>query len=134
MTRRSTFASWKTPLAAGLMAACCTGFSAHAQAPSSFQRSCRDITVSGAVLSAVCRRMDGSWNRTAIQIDGIENIDGHLRVTGGGPSSYQRSCRNMAANGDVLFANCRRMDGSWRPTDIHIPGIANIDGVLRYER
>ncbi len=132
MIHATTFGSGKTAFAAGLVAAALMS-GAHAQ-PSSFQRTCRSIGVTGATLHATCRRINGSWNRTAIQIRGIENINGSLRVTGGGASSYQLTCRNIGANGDVLFATCRRVDGAWQPTSIHIPDIANIDGVLRYER
>lgn len=132
MMHATTFAPWKAAFAAGLVAAC---FASGAQAqPSSFQLTCREIGVSGATLHATCRRMNGSWNRTAIQIRGIENINGNLRVTGAVPSSYQLTCRNIGANGDVLFATCRRVDGAWQPTSLRIPDIANIDGVLRYER
>ena len=132
MLHGSTSGSWQAAFAACLVAAC---FAAGAQAqPSSFQHSCRDIGVAGATLHATCRRINGSWNRTAIQIRGIENINGNLRVAGANPSSYQLSCRNIGANGDVLFATCRRVDGAWQPTSVHILDIANIDGVLRYER
>jgi hypothetical protein len=89
--------------------------------------------VTDTLLTAECKRMDGSWNRTAIQIDGTENINGNLKLTGATPSSYQRSCRDIGANGDVLFATCRRIDGSWTASEILLPGIANIDGVLRLQ-
>ena len=100
--------------------------------PSSFQRTCVDIGVRGAALFATCRRIDGSWHRTSLEIDGVENINGSLRVTGVSPSSFQLTCRNIGINGDVLFATCRRIDGGWQPTSIHLPDVENIDGDLRY--
>lgn len=46
--------------------------------PSSFQDSCSDISVAGSTLSANCRKMDGSFNRTSILIPGIANNNGNL--------------------------------------------------------
>jgi hypothetical protein len=45
---------------------------------SSFQDSCSDISVAGSTLSANCRKMDGSFNRTSILIPGIANNNGVL--------------------------------------------------------
>ena len=88
--------------------------------------------VEGATLSALCRRANGTWNQTTIEMDGIENNDGRLQLSGGA-SSYQRSCRDIGANGDMLGATCQRRDRSWNETTIEVPGIANINGVLRYQ-
>jgi len=106
---------------------------AAAQTPSSFQTTCADVSVHGSTLSATCRRIDGSWSRTAIAIDGVENINGNLQYTGASPSSYQLTCKKIGASGDLLVATCARIDGRWQRTSMPIPGIANIDGVLRYE-
>ena len=46
--------------------------------PSSFQDSCSDISVAGSTLSANCRKMDGSFNRSSILIPGIANNNGVL--------------------------------------------------------
>src|SRR5205823_10105717 len=43
---------------------------------SSFQDSCSDISVAGSTLSANCRKVDGSFNRTSILIPGIANNNG----------------------------------------------------------
>ena len=45
---------------------------------SSFQDSCSDISVAGSTLSANCRKVDGSFNRTSILIPGIANNNGVL--------------------------------------------------------
>jgi hypothetical protein len=51
----------------------------------------------------------------------------------GEPSSFQNSCARIGVAGSTLFADCRRIDGSFNRTSIAIPGIANINGVLRYQ-
>jgi hypothetical protein len=48
-------------------------------------------------------------------------------------SSYQQSCTQIGVAGSTLFANCRRIDGSFNRTSIAIPGIANINGVLQFQ-
>ena len=52
---------------------------AKATDPSTYQDSCTGTSISGATLTAVCRRKDGSLNtRTAILIRGIDNVNGKL--------------------------------------------------------
>jgi hypothetical protein len=48
---------------------------------SSFQHSCKKVDISGATLKAVCRKVDGTYKRTAINLPGIENIDGKLKYS-----------------------------------------------------
>ena len=64
---------------------------AHAQPGGSYVESCRDIRTSGDTVSAVCRRMDGSWERTQVSgcRGGIANTNGHL--TCGGHEGYGSS-------------------------------------------
>ncbi len=117
-----------------LTLACATPGAAEAQSPSTYQQSCGRIGVAGSTLFANCRRRDGSFSRTSIAIPGIENIDGVLQFNGmGAPSTFQNSCGQIGVAGSTLFANCRRRDGSFNRTSIAIPGIANIDGQLRYQ-
>jgi CVNH domain len=47
--------------------------------PASFQDSCRDIHVIGSTLNAICRRADGSYERTSMEVPGIANVDGNLQ-------------------------------------------------------
>ena len=130
-------AKWTAPavfLALLAPAVCGSSSAALAQSASSYQRSCAQIGVAGSTLFANCRRIDGSFNRTSIAIPGIENIDGVLRFNGmDEPSSFQNSCARIGVAGSTLFADCRRIDGSFHRTSIAIPGIANIDGVLRHQ-
>jgi hypothetical protein len=44
-----------------------------------FQDSCRHVHVVGSTILAACRRLDGSYGLTQIEMPGIENIDGRLR-------------------------------------------------------
>jgi hypothetical protein len=107
---------------------------AHAQSASSFQMSCDHIGVAGATLFANCRRINGSFNRTSILLPGVQNINGNLRFNGmDQPSTFQNSCAGIGIAGSTLFAHCRRIDGSFNRASILVPGIANIDGVLRYQ-
>ncbi|NMG09192.1 CVNH domain-containing protein [Brasilonema sp. UFV-L1] len=104
--------------------------------PSSYQNSCRNIDVSGATLTAQCRRTDGTFNNnTSILIRGIYNDNGVLRYTSNATaaSSYAASCRNIGVSGATLTAECRRTDGTFNNnTSILIRGIYNDNGVLRY--
>ncbi|MEH1873297.1 CVNH domain-containing protein [Nostoc sp.] len=101
---------------------------------SSYQASCRNIDVAGATLTASCRRINGTYNRTSILIRGIFNGNGILLYTSNprSASSYQASCRNIDVAGATLTASCRRIDGRYRSTSILIKGIYNNNGVLRY--
>jgi CVNH domain len=45
---------------------------------SSYQRSCRNIGIAGATLTASCRRINGTYRGTSIFIPGIKNINGDL--------------------------------------------------------
>jgi hypothetical protein len=106
---------------------------AAAQGASSFQSSCNHISIAGNALVANCRRVDGSVNRTSIVLEGIENIDGQLQMTGRGqPATFQDSCRHILMYGSTLTATCRRVDGSYQRASIELPGISNIDGNLQY--
>jgi CVNH domain len=99
-----------------------------------YQSSCNRISVIGATLEAACRRLDGSYQRTSIVLQGIENVDGQLQLTQPGqPATFHSSCRNIHVAGATVSARCRRRDGSNQDTSIVIQGLANIDGTLRYE-
>ena len=100
---------------------------------SSYQQNCTEISVNGNVLSAICKKYDGSLNKTSIVLMGIENIDGELKVTDPKkPSSFHQSCTEISINGDVLSATCKKHDGSPNKTSIVLNGIQNSDGSLKY--
>jgi hypothetical protein len=71
------------------------GYQGYGQPRGSYTQSCRDVQVSGDRLEAQCRRTDGSWQRTELNLgngDGgdIGNSNGRL-VCGGGYGSSQRA-------------------------------------------
>ena len=108
--------------------------SAQAQPMSSYQNSCRHVRAEAATLYAQCRRVNGTYNDSAIEIRGIANTNGNLQFTSmAQPSSYQLSCRRIRATGNTLTAACRRIDGSYHLSSTMIPGIANINGNLQYQ-
>ncbi|MBN3873860.1 MAG: CVNH domain-containing protein [Nostoc sp.] len=102
--------------------------------PSSYPASCRNIRVTGATLTASCRKINGTYNSTSILIRGIFNGNGILLYSGNprSASSYQNSCRNISVAGATLTASCRRINGTYNSTSILIKGIYNNNGVLRY--
>ena len=107
---------------------------AQAYDSTSYENSCSRISIQGDTLSAYCRRVDGSYNRTAIRVRGIENNNGNLsyRSNPNAYSTYQNSCSRIYVAGDTLSAYCRRVDGSYNNTAIEISGISNANGVLSY--
>lgn len=122
-----------------LAAGVCAGLAGVPTAPTyaqdtGYQSSCNRVSVIGATLQAVCRRLDGSYRPSSIVLQGIENVDGQLQVTQPGqPATFQSSCRRVHVTGATLSARCRRLDGSYQTTSVVIQGLANIDGMLRYQ-
>ena len=87
-------------LLAGLLLA---GAAVAAQVPpGSYLRSCRQAHMEGGALIAVCRRVNGRWERTALPEAGrcvgdIGNLDGILRCSRpGGPPAYNRERERRA--------------------------------------
>ncbi|MEH2391945.1 MAG: CVNH domain-containing protein [Nostoc sp.] len=105
-------------------------------APSTFQQSCNNITISGNILMANCSRINGSFNQSSLVLLGIENIDGTLKVTNPRKvSNYQLSCDNIGFNGfngNLLKATCKRRSGIANNTSLVLNGIENINGFLKY--
>ncbi|MFS0518588.1 CVNH domain-containing protein [Nostoc sp. UIC 10607] len=46
-------------------------------------------------------------------------------------SNYQQTCNEIAISGNVLSADCARLDGKFNKTSIVLLGIENIDGTLK---
>ncbi|MBN3897736.1 MAG: CVNH domain-containing protein [Nostoc sp.] len=100
---------------------------------SSYQKTCNQISVSGNVLSANCRRINGTFNETSIVLRGIENINGTFKVTDPAKiSNYQSTCDDIRIRGNDLTATCKRRNGTLKRTSIVLQGIENINGVLKY--
>jgi hypothetical protein len=63
-------------------------------------------------------------------------VDSALAIQPDRDGSYRLSCENIYWSGDVLHANCRRINGSWAHTTMVdanrcLGGLDNIDGELR---
>ncbi|MBW4592324.1 MAG: CVNH domain-containing protein [Brasilonema angustatum HA4187-MV1] len=47
------------------------------------------------------------------------------------PKGYQRSCNHISVYGNILSAQCSRINGSFNKTSIVLRGIENVNGTLR---
>ena len=105
--------------------------------PGSWRQSCKDARMEGRDdLVAECRRRDGSWNRTRIDIDqcgrggSVGNDNGRLVCENSNfgnndnrlpPGSWSQSCRNARIEGrDDLVADCRRRDGGYNRSSLDL--------------
>jgi hypothetical protein len=97
----------------------------------SFSHSSNNISVdSSGYLTASCRRIDGSWNDSSINLNNyIGNIDGHLTW---GESNFAQTSQNISVSGGTLYASCQRMDGSWNDSSLNLDNyVTNNDGNLQ---
>lgn len=113
--------------------------------PGSYRQSCTSLRLDGWLLKAVCRRADGSWRNTALDLRGcdrpIVNDDGRLRCGQDGSSniprgSYARSCTGINVRNGLLRCDCRTVDGRWRRNEVRVNAcrrFANINGKLECE-
>lgn len=119
----------------------------------SYRQSCRNIHIEGRDdLAAECRRQNGSWRSTKIDLDAcrgrdIRNDNGDLECGGhryaGSYGRYQlpggswnQSCRSAMIRGDDLVAECRERDGGWNRTRLDLDDcrgrpVSNQNGHLR---
>ncbi len=102
----------------------------------SYRQSCRNARLEGRdLLIAECRRQNGNWRNTRLDIDecrgrDIANVNGHLecgtRRFGGNygyqmpGGTWQQSCRNARIVRDELTAECRKRDGDWQRDTIDL--------------
>ncbi|MEH2421356.1 MAG: CVNH domain-containing protein [Nostoc sp.] len=101
--------------------------------PSSYQKSCNHISVYGNIRSAYCSQSNGSFKKTSIELQGIENINGTLKVTDPSKSSnYQFSCQHIRIRGNYLKAACKTRDSTLQWTSTVLQGIENVEGALKY--
>jgi len=127
----------------------------------SYQSTCRGASMNGNMLSAQCTGPTGAPIFSSIDTNGcrgrdIANDRGYLRcnASGGGPrppvpprpvpppqptiptGSYQRSCRGITINGNILRAQCTNGNGAPVSSSIDVNGcrgqdIYNDNGRLR---
>lgn len=97
-----------------------------------FSHTCRDISIDGGQLSAICRTQDQRERNTAINLDRfIGNIDGRLTW---GERNFSHSSRDIYVDGNRLEAICRAMDGSERQSSLNLDrAISNINGKLMFD-
>lgn len=106
--------------------------------PGSYTETSRNVVFTpnssgGGVLTAECRRINGSWAPSQLTYD-IANNDGTLTALPSG--SYQKTARNIrfAQEGGAIYlvAECQRINGQWTESRLKYD-IANIDGVLTWK-
>lgn len=118
----------------------------------SYRSTCRDVTVSGGFLRAMCQDRGGTW-RTSIPLQlaqclqgaDIYNDNSDLRCSRAGssgfsdrppPGSYMASCRDIRVVAGWLKASCQDRNGRWSEATTAVswcsPGrdIANDNGRL----
>jgi hypothetical protein len=100
---------------------------------SNFQDSCSNISIRGNILTATCNSLTGQRRKTSLELKGIENINGKLRVTDiNKDSNFQDSCSNISIYGNELSATCGKLNGQSRQTSTVLNGIENDNGILEY--
>ncbi len=98
---------------------------------STFQGSCKDISIDKNILSASCYKLDKTWKKTSIPVPGIKNQNGDLKKTGlSNVSTFQHSCKDISIEKHILSASCYKLDKTWKKTSIPVLGITNSNGDL----
>jgi hypothetical protein len=110
-----------------------------AMATGQFGKTCQDVQLNGSILSASCKRIDGTYEATKIDLDNfIGNLNGTLSWD---DHLFSLTCKDVGLSQSlstreyVLNAQCEKVDGkTYVPTEINLDeDIANIDGLLEYE-
>jgi CVNH domain len=131
---------------------------AHRLPSGSYQQTCRNISLNGNVLECECRKGDGNWIHTRLNIKRCEgeiwNDNGKLKCQkqkrnkkqkgnkkqksnklSQPQGSYKQTCRNCNVYDGKLNCECRKGNGSWQRTIINFSNcggsISNINGQLR---
>jgi hypothetical protein len=95
-----------------------------------FMSSCKDTSLSESIMSAFCKRNDGSWVQSKVNLNFcIGNINGVMVWMK--DRAYNNSSMNCRLNASIIYCNSRRLDGTWYNNTFDLNyGISNIDGVL----
>lgn len=98
----------------------------------SFSKSAQNTHLKGSHLHATCRRVDGSWNETKIDLDRHIGNDNGVLVWGG--ENFLSSCQNVTIqNGHKLKCEARRINGTWNHTEINLDDkLGNNNGDLTF--
>jgi len=97
-----------------------------------FSKSCSNIQLDGTVLSADCRRIDGSSFPASIDLNAyVSNQDGVLELDGNG---FAFSSENVGLSSNILSASCKRINGDFSSSSLDLNArLTNRDGVLQVE-
>lgn len=109
--------------------------------PGNYRSTCKNFDVEGDWVTAWCKDYTGDWKKTSLNFSkcsgNVVNRDGKLRCSQRRrlpEGSYQQSCRAIRIDGDMLKAECRMRNGSYRYTDIKYSycdrGLVNDNGRL----
>jgi CVNH domain. len=95
-----------------------------------FSETCRNISVDGGQLTAICRTVDQRERHTGINLDRfVGNANGRLVWEG---HNFSHSAHSIHMRGSNLSAICRTRDGRERKCSINLDTeISNINGKLR---
>jgi len=110
----------------------------------SYEGNCRNCSVHDGILECECRKITGRWQRTRIVFrhcqGDIWNRDGYLECkekqerSRKPHGSYEGNCRNCSVHDGVLECDCRKINGKWQRTRIHLNtcggSISNQNGLL----
>jgi CVNH domain len=107
---------------------------AFARSPSTYQYSCRNISLNSNVLYATCKKRDGNEKKTAVLLRGIDNQNGYLVDTGSNsPATFSLSCYSTGVTGNQLSGICFKINRAEAVLSITlIQGIRNDNGNLTY--
>lgn len=95
-----------------------------------FSHTCRNISIEGGQLTAICRTVDQRERHTGINLDRfVGNADGRLVWEG---RNFSHSSRSIRMRGGKLMGICRTRDGRERKCSLNLDTeISNINGKLR---
>lgn len=101
---------------------------------SNFQDSCRNIGISGNVLTASCPTINGWFIRNSTALRGIQNQNGILAPGGSEIASFHKTCKDIRISKNLLAATCRTRNGRLKKTAIFIDNLVNKNGILKYKQ
>jgi len=106
----------------------------------SYAKTCNNVSVSGTTLNATCMTFNQQPSQTSLPfysscVGDIGNVNGTLACAGPN-GSYALTCRNSVVQGDVLSAECQKINGQWVPSKLtgfqgFQGNISNCDGQLK---
>lgn len=95
--------------------------------------SCSSFQLSGTILSASCRRNDGTYSQTSIDLNNkISNRNGNLVI---GEGNFYSSCDSLSLSSNLNFtARCKNVNSQYLSTSINLNDYyTNENGVLLSE-